>query len=78
MENYKRLSKGSMLLHMVYTANILYAARRIESGTVIVNDIPTFRVDYMPYGGVKESGYGYEREYAVQEMTELKFISKID
>ena len=63
----------------IYTTNIqhaLYAARHIESGAVIVNDIPTFRVDHMPYGGVKESGYGREGiKYAVQEMTELKLVS---
>jgi acyl-CoA reductase-like NAD-dependent aldehyde dehydrogenase len=63
----------------IYTTNIhraLYAARKIESGAVIINDVPTFRVDHMPYGGVKESSYGREGvKYAVQEMTELKFIS---
>lgn len=63
----------------IYTENIndaLYAARKIESGTVIINDIPTFRVDHMPYGGVKESGYGREGiKYAIEEMTELKLIT---
>lgn len=63
----------------VYTQNIdkgLYAAKKIQSGAVIINDIPTFRVDHMPYGGVKESGYGREGiKYAVEEMTELKFVS---
>ncbi|WP_180954956.1 aldehyde dehydrogenase family protein [Bacillus sp. V3-13] len=63
----------------VYSTNIdeaFYAARKIESGAVIINDIPTFRVDHMPYGGVKESGYGREGiKYAVEEMTELKFIT---
>jgi acyl-CoA reductase-like NAD-dependent aldehyde dehydrogenase len=63
----------------IYTQNInhaFYASRKLESGGVIVNDIPTFRLDHMPYGGVKESGYGREGiKYAVQEMTELKFIT---
>jgi acyl-CoA reductase-like NAD-dependent aldehyde dehydrogenase len=63
----------------LYTKNIdraLYAAKNIEAGGVIINDVPTFRVDHMPYGGVKESGYGREGiKYAVEEMTELKFIS---
>ncbi|RSK55229.1 aldehyde dehydrogenase family protein [Bacillus canaveralius] len=63
----------------VYSTNIdeaFYAARKIESGAIIINDIPTFRVDHMPYGGVKESGYGREGiKYAVEEMTELKFVS---
>ncbi|MGZ9585599.1 aldehyde dehydrogenase family protein [Paenibacillus marinisediminis] len=53
-----------------------YAAKRIQAGAVVVNDIPTFRVDHMPYGGVKDSGYGREGiKYAVQEMTELKFVT---
>ncbi|MBU2584983.1 MAG: aldehyde dehydrogenase family protein, partial [Bacteroidetes bacterium] len=40
---------------------------------VIINDYPTFRVDNMPYGGVKESGSGREGiRYAIEEMTELK------
>ncbi|TBL78561.1 aldehyde dehydrogenase family protein [Paenibacillus thalictri] len=63
----------------IYTLNIqkaFYAAKQIESGGIIVNDIPTFRVDHMPYGGVKDSGYGREGiKYAVQEMTELKFVT---
>ncbi|MED1204185.1 aldehyde dehydrogenase family protein [Heyndrickxia acidicola] len=63
----------------IYTQNInnaFYASRKLESGGVVVNDIPTFRLDHMPYGGVKESGYGREGiKYAVQEMTELKFIT---
>ncbi|UFJ40997.1 aldehyde dehydrogenase family protein [Brevibacillus humidisoli] len=63
----------------IYSRDIdraLYAARQLEAGGVIVNDIPTFRVDHMPYGGVKESGYGREGvKYAMQEMTEVKFVS---
>jgi acyl-CoA reductase-like NAD-dependent aldehyde dehydrogenase len=63
----------------IYTQNIMnamHAARKFESGGVIINDIPTFRLDHMPYGGVKDSGYGREGiKYAVQEMTELKFVT---
>ncbi|TVX91988.1 aldehyde dehydrogenase family protein [Paenibacillus agilis] len=63
----------------IYTSNIdraFYAARALEAGAVIINDIPTFRLDHMPYGGVKDSGYGREGvKYAVEEMTELKFVS---
>jgi acyl-CoA reductase-like NAD-dependent aldehyde dehydrogenase len=63
----------------IYTQNLnkaFHAAREIQSGGVIVNDIPAFRLDHMPYGGVKESGYGREGiKYAVQEMTELKFVA---
>jgi acyl-CoA reductase-like NAD-dependent aldehyde dehydrogenase len=62
----------------VYTDNIhtaLNVAEKLHVGGVIINDIPTFRVDNMPYGGVKESGMGREGiKYAVEEMTELKLI----
>ena len=41
----------------------------------MVNDIPTFRVDHMPYGGVKMSGQGREGvRFAVEEMTETKLV----
>jgi acyl-CoA reductase-like NAD-dependent aldehyde dehydrogenase len=51
------------------------AARRLRVGGVLINDIPGFRADNMPYGGVKESGMGREGpRYAVEEMTELKLI----
>jgi acyl-CoA reductase-like NAD-dependent aldehyde dehydrogenase len=47
----------------------------MEVGGVIVNDIPTFRVDQMPYGGVKGSGIGREGpRYAIEEMTELRLM----
>jgi acyl-CoA reductase-like NAD-dependent aldehyde dehydrogenase len=51
------------------------AARRLEVGGVMINDIPMYRADHMPYGGVKESGSGREGpRYAIEEMTELKLI----
>jgi acyl-CoA reductase-like NAD-dependent aldehyde dehydrogenase len=47
----------------------------MEVGGVMVNDIPTFRVDQMPYGGVKCSGIGREGpRYAIEEMTELRLM----
>lgn len=53
--------------------NIMYAYNHLDVGAVIVNDNPTFRVDNMPYGGVKDSGFGREGvRYAVEEMTEPK------
>ncbi|GAB0168602.1 aldehyde dehydrogenase family protein [Lysinibacillus sp. CTST325] len=62
----------------VYTDNVhtaLTAAENLHVGGVMINDIPTFRVDNMPYGGVKESGVGREGiKYAVEEMTELKLV----
>ena len=51
------------------------AARKLHVGGVIVNDVPAFRVDLMPYGGTKLSGVGREGpRYAIEEMTELKLI----
>jgi acyl-CoA reductase-like NAD-dependent aldehyde dehydrogenase len=52
------------------------AARTLDFGGVIVNDLPTVRVDQQPYGGVRESGNTREGPaYAIQEMTELRFVS---
>ena len=47
----------------------------IEAGGIMVNDSSTFRVDHMPYGGVKHSGSGREGvRYAIEEMTEMKLV----
>jgi acyl-CoA reductase-like NAD-dependent aldehyde dehydrogenase len=52
------------------------AFEELETGGVMVNDVPTFRVDHMPYGGVKESGFGREGpRYAIEEMTEMKLVT---
>lgn len=62
----------------IYTRSISTAFEAIdelEVGGVIINDIPSFRVDLMPYGGLKESGLGREGvKYAIQEMTEIKLV----
>lgn len=62
----------------IYTGRVdtaLRAASEIKAGTVLINDIPTFRLDHMPYGGVKESGLGREGvRYAIEELTELKLV----
>ncbi len=51
------------------------AAEMLDVGGVIINDFPTYRVDQMPYGGVKDSGIGREGlKYAVAEMTEEKLV----
>jgi acyl-CoA reductase-like NAD-dependent aldehyde dehydrogenase len=51
------------------------AARKLEVGGVMINDIPMYRADHMPYGGVKGSGIGREGpRYAIEEMTEMKLI----
>lgn len=63
----------------IFTPSInhaLDAAGKLEVGGVMVNEVPTFRVDQMPYGGIKESGMGREGlKYAIEEMTEMKLIS---
>jgi glyceraldehyde-3-phosphate dehydrogenase (NADP+) len=62
----------------VFTSNLehtLEAFDRIETGGVIVNDVPTWRIDHMPYGGVKDSGLGREGpRYTIEEMTEPKLL----
>jgi len=56
-------------------AKVMKAFEEIEVGGVIHNDYPTFRVDFMPYGGVKESGFGREGiRYAMAEMTEPRLL----
>jgi acyl-CoA reductase-like NAD-dependent aldehyde dehydrogenase len=52
------------------------AFEQLDVGGVIINDIPTFRIDHMPYGGVKQSGFGREGvRYAIEEMTEPKLMA---
>ncbi len=62
----------------VYTKDIdkiTSAIDTIDVGGLIINDFPTFRVDHMPYGGVKKSGIGREGlKYAIAEMTDIKLI----
>jgi glyceraldehyde-3-phosphate dehydrogenase (NADP+) len=51
------------------------AFAELEVGGVIVNDIPTYRIDHMPYGGVKDSGLGREGlRWAIEDMTELRIM----
>jgi acyl-CoA reductase-like NAD-dependent aldehyde dehydrogenase len=55
---------------------IFRAFERLEVGGVIANEYPTFRVDNMPYGGIKDSGFGREGvKYTIQEMTEPKLLA---
>jgi acyl-CoA reductase-like NAD-dependent aldehyde dehydrogenase len=54
-----------------------HAYDKLHVGGVIVNDVPTFRVDHMPYGGVKNSGFGREGvKYSIMEMMEPKLLVK--
>jgi acyl-CoA reductase-like NAD-dependent aldehyde dehydrogenase len=48
----------------------------IDAGGIMINDSSTFRADHMPYGGVKQSGFGREGlRYAIEEMTEMKLVA---
>ena len=64
----------------VYTDSITemnLAFENIECGGVIINDVPTFRVDQMPYGGIKDSGFGREGlKYAMMDMLEPRILVK--
>jgi acyl-CoA reductase-like NAD-dependent aldehyde dehydrogenase len=47
----------------------------LEVGGVMIGDVPSFRVDQMPYGGVKDSGLGREGlRYSIEDMTERKLL----
>jgi glyceraldehyde-3-phosphate dehydrogenase (NADP+) len=55
--------------------NAWIAFEDLEVGGVVLNDIPTYRIDHMPYGGVKDSGHGREGlRYAIDDMTEIKIL----
>jgi len=57
----------------------LYKAQQawdeLEVGAVLIGDVPSFRVDHMPYGGVKDSGLGREGlRFAIEELTEMRLL----
>lgn len=62
----------------VFTRDIGRAYRAwdvLEVGGVVIGDVPSFRVDHMPYGGVKESGFGREGvRFAMEEMSEIRML----
>lgn len=62
----------------VFTRDIgkaLQAWDQLVVGGVVINDVPSWRVDSMPYGGVKDSGFGREGiRYAIEDMTELRLL----
>jgi glyceraldehyde-3-phosphate dehydrogenase (NADP+) len=62
----------------IFTSSVAYAFRAIEgleAGAVIVNDSTDYRLDAMPFGGIKNSGLGREGiRFALQEMTEPKAV----
>ena len=74
-----RVNKSSFGLQAgVFTNNLLRALDafdRLETGGVIINDVSAWRIDHMPYGGVKDSGIGREGpRYTIEEMTEPKIV----
>jgi acyl-CoA reductase-like NAD-dependent aldehyde dehydrogenase len=75
-----RLANDSIygLAAAIFTENLEWAmrfVREVEAGNLMVNWGPQWRADLMPYGGLKESGFGKEGpRYAVEEMTELKLV----
>jgi len=62
----------------VFTRDLYKVQRawdRLEVGGVIIGDVPSWRVDHMPYGGVKESGLGREGiRFAIEDMTEIRLL----
>jgi glyceraldehyde-3-phosphate dehydrogenase (NADP+) len=56
--------------------DVFYAFKYVECGGVVINDVPTFRADHQPYGGMKDSGLGREGiRYTIEDMTEIKILS---
>ncbi|MCS6858394.1 MAG: aldehyde dehydrogenase family protein [Sandaracinaceae bacterium] len=62
----------------IFTQDLSFALRawdEIETGAVLINQVPSFRIDSMPYGGVKDSGFGREGvRYAIESMTEIRLL----
>jgi len=80
-EAIKRMNSGKYGLQAgIFTGNINeidLAFAELEVGGVILNDAPTFRVDHMPYGGIKNSGLGREGvKYSIIDMMEAKILVK--
>ncbi len=62
----------------IFTKDIdhaMYAFNELDVGGVVIGDVPSFRVDNMPYGGVKDSGLGREGvRFAIEDMTEIRLL----
>ncbi|HEX5362423.1 MAG TPA: aldehyde dehydrogenase family protein, partial [Fluviicoccus sp.] len=62
----------------IFTRDIFKAMKAwdtLEVGGVVIGDVPSWRVDHMPYGGVKDSGLGREGvRYAIEDMTEQRLL----
>ncbi|WP_273777892.1 aldehyde dehydrogenase family protein [Acinetobacter sp. GSS19] len=87
LEKYKKFEQGIARINAsrfglqagVYTQSLekmLYAWDHLQVGGVIINDVPTFRVDNMPYGGVKDSGLGREGiQSVIRDMQEERVLA---
>lgn len=87
LEKYKRFEQGIAKINAsrfglqagIYTQNLqkmLYAWDHLQVGGIVINDVPTFRVDNMPYGGVKDSGLGREGiQSAIRDMQEERLLA---
>jgi glyceraldehyde-3-phosphate dehydrogenase (NADP+) len=80
-EAIKQINSGRFGLQAgVFTDSISemnQAFDQLQVGGVIINDVPTFRVDHMPYGGIKDSGLGREGvKYAILDMLEPRLLVK--
>ncbi len=65
--------QAGVFTNLIHEMN--HAFEHLEVGGVIINDVPTFRVDHMPYGGVKDSGIGREGvKYAIMDMMEPRIM----
>ena len=71
-----RDEQGKVMRLFSRDVRVIYEAfDRLEVGALIVNDVNSFRVDQMPYGGAKQSGLGREgMRYAIREMTAERLL----
>lgn len=80
-EGIRRVNEGRFGLQAgLFTDSITemnMAFEQIETGGLIINDVPNYRTDHMPYGGIKDSGLGREGvKYAIHDMLEAKILVK--
>ncbi|MEK9713457.1 MAG: aldehyde dehydrogenase family protein, partial [Thalassolituus sp.] len=78
-EVLKRVNDSRYGLQAGIFTRDLYKAQKawdtLEVGGVVIGDVPSWRVDHMPYGGVKDSGLGREGiRWAMEDMTELRLM----